>query len=209
MTRKRRSFVLTAMAQATDENADWRDRQQNPARRFRNTGQDAEESMYFVAGTRAEIDFPGAAALSTVADRESPQSIDHDGGVGDVLKGTVGGERGEVEGIDLAIAEVADQQIAGDGSEARGRNRQTPWRIQWTLSGNSSEETSIGVEGVDKAVARSRDIVMFRGVLQGIRYIELAGQVLNVVNARITCNRISKPGFPRGFDSRVVFGVVR
>ena len=30
-----------------------------------------------------------------------------------------------------------------------------------------------------------------------------------MVNARINCNRISEPGFPQGFDSRVVFEVVR
>jgi hypothetical protein len=30
-----------------------------------------------------------------------------------------------------------------------------------------------------------------------------------VVNARINCNRVSVRGFPQGFDSRVVFGVVR
>ena len=66
----------------------------------------------------AEIDFLSAAGRTIIADGKSPQSIDRNGCIADILKRSVRSVRRQIEGIDGSVAKVANQQVAGKGSEA-------------------------------------------------------------------------------------------
>src|SRR6476469_7631117 len=65
-----------------------------------------------------------------------------------------------IEDIDPAIAEMADQQIAGEGAEAGGSNRQTPGCIQRIVRDQLLHELSVLVEDIDIAQAELVDLVV-------------------------------------------------
>src|SRR5262249_5640000 len=91
------------------------------------------------------------------------------------LRGPKPAEKGAgalVEGIDRAVAEVADQQRAAEYAESRvGSVGQTPWRVQRGLSGmardQSRERVGHRIEDVDEPVARASRVVVPLGILLG------------------------------------------
>src|SRR5271165_609290 len=131
---------------------------------FRIGTQQAEKTVALILQPGCEVDrgwiVDGAAARG-----ESPEILDHDRlPVGPVhLAHEMIVLR--VEGVDGAVAKIADQEVSGKVAKARGRDGETPGRIERAARRHSLQMSPIQVEFVDEAVTRSRDIVMLGGVL--------------------------------------------
>src|SRR2546427_7094899 len=76
----------------------------------------------------------------------------------------------EIEGVDLAVAEVADQQITREESEAGGCLGQTPRGVQAAARGNAAEEAAGRIGGNDEAAAPPGHVIVREGILQPVRH---------------------------------------
>src|SRR6185437_12040820 len=81
---------------------------------------------------------------------------------------------GCVIGVDHSIAEVTDQKIAGEGPEARRRDREAPWRVQGSSGDQALLQRAIEIEYIDKSVSSPGFVVVFGGVLLRVSHVELA-----------------------------------
>src|SRR6478609_5012827 len=72
-------------------------------------------------------------------------------------------------GVDLAVAEVPDEQIAGIAAERGRRCRETPGRVELAVLRSSCQQVAGEIVGVDEAAAFAGDLVMLLGVLLRVR----------------------------------------
>src|SRR5262249_13419976 len=84
-----------------------------------------------------------------------------------------------VEHVDAAILLVADENVAGELTEADRRARQAPGRIEHAALGEAPQQVSVRVEDIDEAVAQAAHIVLLGGVLLGVGHPDLAIDVLD------------------------------
>src|SRR5215469_13041520 len=80
----------------------------------------------------------------------------------------------DVIGVDLAVAEVADEEGAGELAEASRRDGQTPGRVQGAARDQPPFQVALEVEHVDEAVPRPFLVVVPAGLLQSEGDVELA-----------------------------------
>src|SRR5205814_2041210 len=78
-----------------------------------------------------------------------------------------------IEHVDPPISKVADEQIAREGAERRGRDRQSPGGVERTRRSDSGEEAALQIEGTDEAVSSARYVVFLRRVLQRVGDVKL------------------------------------
>ena len=74
----------------------------------------------------------------------------------------------KVKGIDPAVSEIPDQDIAAKVTERRWRLHHSPRRVQRTVGGEAAYEVPVRFEDVDAAVTRTWKIVFSIGILQRI-----------------------------------------
>src|SRR5690242_10224190 len=67
------------------------------------------------------------------------------------------GAAGRIEGVDHAVPEVADEQIAAELPERRGRQRDAPRRIQMGIA-DLLEQVAVQVEHADEAAGYRRKL---------------------------------------------------
>src|SRR5262249_5026210 len=112
----------------------------------------AEYPVFFLPDSgvkRERFDIPAVAA---VAKDQAPQLVDHDALIGLVLERVVSAQNGAsrgVVGVDrrVALAEVADEECASEDAETRGRNCQTPGRVELAVvDAEGWVANSVGVE---------------------------------------------------------------
>ena len=73
-------------------------------------------------------------------------------------------------GVDLPIAEVADEKIAAETAEARGSQRKAPGSVQLTVLGDAAEQVARRVVRVDEAESLAGFfLVLFLLVLLRVR----------------------------------------
>src|SRR5581483_6856607 len=84
-----------------------------------------------------------------------------------------------VERVDPPVAEVADEEIAAEGTEARWRLGQAPWGIQETTRSQSLHEQPVRREDVDEPATGTGHVIVLRGVLQGVGHVEQAVDLLD------------------------------
>ena len=153
--------------------------------RRRHRRQRAEQAVRLVVEAGGEVHRVGVAAAAAVADLQRPQPVDLDGLAVGVVQVAQGGAGRGVEGVDAAVAEVAHQQVAAEGPEARRRQRQAPRRVEraardQALLPAGQARRAVQVEHVDEAVALAGHVVVLVGVLLGVGDIDLAAQDLHV-----------------------------
>jgi len=85
-----------------------------------------------------------------------------------------------VEGVDVAVAEVADQNVIAEVAEAVGRLHNTPGRIERASGGESLHQCAVGGENIDETIAGPVDRVVLGGVLHGVGDIEEIANQLDV-----------------------------
>src|SRR5216117_2490033 len=101
------------------------------------------------------------------------------------------GARGEEEGVRRpvggaaaaegdcpeAVAGVADEQVAAEGTEVGRREGEPPRRVELTLGSDAPEQVAGGVEGVHEPMALAGDIVVLVRVLQRVGHVDSAADV--------------------------------
>src|SRR5438105_8327613 len=117
-------------------------------------------------------------ARSAVAELQRPQAVDPErrprGGVelAALLRLALALRAREVEGVDRAVAEVADEQVAAERPEACRGQRETPRRVQAPARGDPPEQRARGVVRIDEAMASAGHVIVRGGVLQRVRHID-------------------------------------
>src|SRR5919201_6653594 len=126
----------------------------------------AEQTVALAVRTRGEVQRVGRSrARIPMAELQRPQPVDLQrravGGVQlpelDRLAGAARG--GQIEGVNLAVAEIADEKGAAERAESRGRERESPGRVEPAFRGDALEQVAGGVVGVDEAVTDAGDVV--------------------------------------------------
>src|SRR4030095_8975271 len=84
-----------------------------------------------------------------------------------------------VEGMDFPIAGITDEDGAAEPAKGEGGPRHAPWRVQRSARREAPQQMALGVENIDKALARTRHIVMPGRILHGVRDKEVAVNVLD------------------------------
>src|SRR6266568_623326 len=94
--------------------------------------QNAEESIRLVVGTCRKVNLLAAAAIPVIARDQAPEAINDNWlAIGSrQLSQETGCHWVGVKDVNRSIAEVADQQVAGEARERCWRNRQSPRRIE-------------------------------------------------------------------------------
>src|SRR5262245_34172427 len=113
--------------------------------------------MTLVEGTRGEEEGIRRAigiVVRPLAAGKRPEAINCDGrSVGGVKRAAVlelalSGEVCRVEGVDAAVAEIADEQLIAEAPEISGRERQPPGRVELTLRRDAAEQITRSVKGI-------------------------------------------------------------
>src|SRR6266545_3863839 len=130
-----------------------------------------DQAVCLVVDAGAEPQTVGAAGVRG-AGLEIPQPVDRDRFVRRVaeLPAEVAGVR--AEDVDPAVTEVADQQVAGEPSEARRGDGQTPWGVQRAVARDPVCNQPERVKPVNEAKSLPGDLVLAGGVLLGVRNVD-------------------------------------
>jgi len=80
--------------------------------------------------------------------------------------------RAGVEGVDLPVAEVSDEQVTAKEPEVGRSEREPPRRVELFLRGDAAEQLAVGVEGVHEPVPPAGHVVMLERVLQRVSHID-------------------------------------
>src|SRR5713226_7854367 len=102
----------------------------------------AEEAVGLIVWTGGEVDLVGVAAIAAVADPEGPQPVDDNRlpvGTAQLVEELT--SRG-IEHVDVTIAEIADQYIAGELAKTGRSQRHAPRRIELPVLGESREHVT-------------------------------------------------------------------
>src|SRR2546422_465756 len=84
-----------------------------------------------------------------------------------------------IVGVDLSIADVADEQGAAEGTEFRRRQGQPPRRVERAMRSESPQEAAARVVHVDETKPSAHDFIAPVLVLLGVGNEE---QVVNVLD---------------------------
>src|SRR5438270_11926124 len=84
-----------------------------------------------------------------------------------------------IVGIDVPVAEVADEDIAAKCAEGGRRQGHGPGRVQPTLADEPPEQVSVGTEDVNESVAGARQVVVLVWLLLREGHEQLASNVVD------------------------------
>ncbi len=84
-----------------------------------------------------------------------------------------------VVGVDAAVAEVADEDVAAEGAEGGRRERHRPGRVELAAADEPLQQVAVGREDVDEAVAGPCVVVVLAGALLGEGDVEVAADVVD------------------------------
>src|SRR5207244_8960925 len=143
-----------------------------------------EEAVALAGGAGGEEERVGGAVVGegSLAELERPQTVDRQHAPS--LRAQLPTRlelpgRLPLEGRDLAVAEVADEEIAAEAAEARRSEREAPRRVQLPVGRHPAEQRAARVELVDEAETLAGDVVVAVGVLLRIGHEDVAADVLD------------------------------
>ena len=99
------------------------------------------------------------AAVVAVSGTKRPEAGDHDVLAIGIGEGSQPLTAAGVVGIDLTVAEVADQQCLAERAEGVGRNREPPGRVQGSAFDEAGHQPALERKDIDVAVACSGHVV--------------------------------------------------
>src|SRR5437868_4426700 len=141
----------------------------------------AKTSVRVGARSRGEVQNVFRSARSPIAEHQAPKSREDQWlsrGIGELTYLSAG--RRIVCG-NLAISEVADQNVIAESSEVGGSQCQSPGGIQRALGYEALHEISVKVEDIYQAKAGAGDGIGLGCILLCVGHKELAIDVANVV----------------------------
>jgi hypothetical protein len=140
-----------------------------------------------------KVDGIGVTAGTVVSSDKSPEIPDYDRVAVAVGQATDEEVSVRVEGIDLAVAKISDQQVVGESAKPGGRYVEPPRRVEDPAGSDALNEGPVGVELIDKAVARPGNVIVLSGVLRRIADEQVALPSLYTLNG-------AQPTAPAGTD---------
>src|SRR5207253_10073990 len=117
-----------------------------------------DQSMLFIADAGGEEEGVPSASILAVAERQAPEPGDLDCLVVCVCEGAEEFPRVRIEGVDLAVAEVANQQVVAEFAKARRSHRQAPGRVELTVRDQATDQRARRVVDIHKSVAGAGEI---------------------------------------------------
>src|SRR6476619_7017540 len=116
----------------------------------------AEQAVVLAVRTRGEEKGVRGTGSVAVAELERPQPLDHHRVTVSTLQAALEVERTarlRLEGVDHAVAEVADQQVAAELAEVVGSPRDPPRRVERTCGSDPLEQLPRPAVHVDEPEA--------------------------------------------------------
>src|SRR6266566_4757979 len=110
---------------------------------------------------------------------QSPESVDRDRAAAGTTELALELAAHRVVGVDPAVAEVADEDVAAEGAEGRGRERHRPGRVELASADETLEQIAVGGEDIDEAVTGPRVVVVLAGTLLSEGDVELAADIVD------------------------------
>src|SRR5271157_1691632 len=144
----------------------------------------AEESVPLVVESGVEEQGVGASRAVAVAEGEAPEPLcirallaagEHQGMTLSVRELAEEGTSGRVEGADMAVAEIAHENVFAESAEVRRRLNDSPGGVQLGLDARAAKPGQQGPAqrvDIDEAVARAFNVIVLRGVLLGIADVD-------------------------------------
>src|SRR5207249_222419 len=90
---------------------------------------------------------------------------------------TIAAQLRGIEGVDVAVAEVSNEQVITEEPEVGRRERQPPRRVEPPLRGDPAEQVASRIESVHEAMALAGHIVLLVRVLQRVSHVDDTAQV--------------------------------
>src|SRR6266849_1510431 len=169
-------------------------------------GDRAEQAVALAVGAGGEKERVGARGAAA-AQRQGPQAVDRQRLAVAAVE-LVDEVPALVEGVDPAVAEIADQDVAAEAAEGEGGARHGPGRIEVPVAGEAPQQVAVGVEHIDEAAARAGDVVVLLRVLLGIGHEEIAVEVLDAERREARGDhRIGEAAVGRGAGEGAAGGV--
>src|SRR6185436_2838607 len=104
----------------------------------------AEQAVIFERSSAGnagrEVENAQAASLTAIAEYQPPKPFDGQWPAGWLEHRPEIGPGSKVEGIDMSVAEITDQQLIAELAEIRRRHGQAPGRIERSLRGESTDQ---------------------------------------------------------------------
>lgn len=116
------------------------------------------ESLTLIIRTSSEEQPVGGLGVVAIAEHDSPQTINHDVVSIAILKGAQPITTAIVIGLNLATAEVSNQNSSAKVSEGGGSQGNTPRSVELTRGGEAADEVAVGIEDGD--VTQPRAIIL-------------------------------------------------
>ena len=85
----------------------------------------------------------------------------------------------ELNALIRPSAEIADENVAAEAAKGERCPRDAPGRVQRSARRKPPQQMTVGVKNIDKAIARTRHVVMHLRVLQGVGHEQIAVDVLD------------------------------
>src|SRR6202022_2586879 len=173
-----------------------------------NAGDRSEEAVLLLADTGREVKRVGgrerSAARAAVAEADPPQTIDLDRGAGLVPKGSDEAPGPGAVGVDVSVAEVANQQRPAEGPEVFGCDREPPRRVQLSVPDEPPQGVAVLVEDVDEAEAGAGLVIMLVRLLHRVGHVQPATQRLDVEGRETGGDSRIREGAAQGHEIEVL-----
>src|SRR5581483_7492147 len=139
----------------------------------------SEQAVSLAIGPGGEDELVGPGGVP-VAETQAPQAVDDGRPAVDPaqLAQVRAGDR--VVGVDVAIAEVTDEQRSAEPAEAGRGQSEPPWRVQRAPGGQPAQERAVVGEDVHESVTRAGHVIFAVGVWLRIGHVELAREFRDV-----------------------------
>src|SRR5436309_7958570 len=138
------------------------------------------DAVIFVVGSRSEEQRVGWLIVEAVAECHPPQSVELQRTMIPALELALKFAGCEIERVDRAVAEIADQKIVREFAERARRERHAPGRIEPAATREAANEIAVRVELIDDAEARSCCFVVLVVLAFRVCHEQMAVDVLDV-----------------------------
>ena len=136
----------------------------------------SEQAVSFPIGAGGEDQLVGLGGVP-VAELQAPEAVDDDWPAVRPSQLTQVRARCRSGDVDVAVPEVADQQIPAELAESGRRLSETPWRVERATGDKTADERAVVAEHIHESMTRPGDIVVPHRVLLGERHIQFAADL--------------------------------
>src|SRR5262245_29984569 len=136
--------------------------------RILDEAQRPKQAVRLLLGPGREVQRVSVAGGHAVAEDDAPQPVDHDRPAGLVLQLAEEFPVRRIEGLEMAVSEVADNECAAERPEIPGRQREAPRRVQMVPADQTLQQMTVRVEDIHEPRSAIGFFVWFLMALLGV-----------------------------------------